>query len=146
MTWDWKCVIFAEDYVGLEGSKPSELKPSWRSHHHRGGGIMSVKRGLWWLAVVGCFVYEPLFSSDLMLNFMDALMILMLEHTHNRHIRGEWRWGRGGGVTIKISCLLWALYWYSSSFYHSLFSALSLFPCRYCVHPSTKSHIFNFDP
>ena len=39
---------------------------------------------------------------------------------------------------------MWALYWYSSSFYLSLFSALSLFPCRHFVHPSTKAHIFQF--
>ena len=40
--------------------------------------------------------------------------------------------------------LLWALYWFSSSFYHSLFSGISLFPCRYFVRPSTKAHIFQF--
>ena len=46
ITWARKCVIFAEDYVGLEGNKPSRLKPSWRPHHHGGVDIRSVNRGL----------------------------------------------------------------------------------------------------
>ena len=41
-----KCVIFADDYVGLEGSNPSRLKPSWRPHHHRGEEIRAENRGL----------------------------------------------------------------------------------------------------
>ena len=28
--------------------------------------------------------------------------------------------------------------------YHSLFSAIRLFPCRYCVHSITKAHICKF--
>ena len=46
ITWDYKCVIFSEDYVGLEGNKPSRLKPLWRPHHRGGGDIWSVNRGL----------------------------------------------------------------------------------------------------
>ena len=41
-----KCVIFSEDHMGLEGNKPSRLNTFWRPHHHGGGEIMSVKRGL----------------------------------------------------------------------------------------------------
>ena len=41
------------------------------------------------MALVGCYNDEPLFSSDRMLNFMDAMMILMFEHTHNWLIRGD---------------------------------------------------------
>ena len=50
----------------------------------------------------------------------------------------------GGGGKIQIRWLLWALYWYSSSFYHSFFSAVSLFTNRYFVHPSTKDYILQF--
>ena len=46
MTWSCQCVIFAEDYVGLEGNKPSQLNPFWRPHHHGGGDIWSVNRRL----------------------------------------------------------------------------------------------------
>ena len=46
MTWAYKHVIFVEYYVRLEGNNPSQLKPSWRPHNHRGGGIRSVIRGL----------------------------------------------------------------------------------------------------
>ena len=66
----------------------------------------------------------------------------VLEYTQQEH-QWEMKVGVGRwGVTTKISFLLWALYWYSSSFNHSFFSALSLFPCRYCVRPSAKAHIF----
>ena len=40
-----KCDIFAEDYVGLEGNKPSQLKPYWRPHHHGGGDMRLENRG-----------------------------------------------------------------------------------------------------
>ena len=41
------------------------------------------------MAVVGCFVYEPLFSSSLLLTVVYEMMILMSEHTHSRHISGK---------------------------------------------------------
>ena len=80
MTWSWKCFIFAQGYVGLEGNKHSRLKPSWRPHHHWGRDIRSVNRGF----VVGCCIDEPFFSYDIMLTSMFAMMMLMFEHTHNR--------------------------------------------------------------
>ena len=46
ITWAYKFVIFAEYYVGLEGNKTSRLKPLWSPHHHGGGEIRSVNRGL----------------------------------------------------------------------------------------------------
>ena len=39
--------------------------------------------------VVGCCIYEPLFSSDLIIPFMYEIMILFFEHTHNRQIMGK---------------------------------------------------------
>ena len=45
--------------------------------------------------MVGCFIGDTLFSSDLMLTFVYEMMILIFEHTHNRHIKGEC--GEGGG-------------------------------------------------
>ena len=39
MTWACQCVIFVEDYVVLEGNKPSQLKHSWRPNHNRCGYI-----------------------------------------------------------------------------------------------------------
>ena len=51
--------------------------------------------------VVGCFIYEPLFYSDLILTFMYAMMILMSEYTHNRHNKEERRWG-GGDNCYKL--------------------------------------------
>ena len=50
--WMWKglgpekCDIFAEYYMGLEVNNPSQLKPSWRPHHHGGGEMRSETRGL----------------------------------------------------------------------------------------------------
>ena len=46
ISWAGKCVIFDEYYVGLEGNKISQLKPSWRPYHHGGGEIRSVNIGL----------------------------------------------------------------------------------------------------
>ena len=46
ITWACKCDIFDEYYVGLEVKKNSWLKPSWRSHHRRGGDMRSESRGL----------------------------------------------------------------------------------------------------
>ena len=40
------------------------------------------------MALVGCCVDEPLFASDIMFTFMYSTMIVMFEHTHNRHIKG----------------------------------------------------------
>ena len=38
------------------------------------------------------------------------------------------------------------LEWFSYLFYRQLLSDLSLFLCRFSVHPRTKAHIFDFDP
>ena len=38
--------------------------------------------------VICCFVDNPMFPSALMIYFVYAMMILMSEHTHNRHTRG----------------------------------------------------------
>ena len=91
--WNQKYNIFAEYYVGLEGNKTSRLKPSWMTHRHRGGEMRSAARGFWEVSVLHCWVDENLFSSALLLTIVYAMMILMSEHTHNIHIRGEWRWG-----------------------------------------------------
>ena len=39
MTWDCKCVIFAEVYVGLECNKTSRFKPSLMPYHPAVGEI-----------------------------------------------------------------------------------------------------------
>ena len=54
------------------------------------------------VAMVGCYIYKPLFSSDIFNIVVYAIMILMSEHTHNMHIRGNE--GRGGGAITKIRC------------------------------------------
>ena len=94
-TWACKFDIFSEYYVGLEGNNPSQLKPSLIPHHHGGRDMRSATRGFSEVAVVGCCVDEPLFSSALLITIVYVMMILMYEHTHNSHIRGELRW-RGG--------------------------------------------------
>ena len=53
------------------------------------------------------FVDKPVFYSDLLLTIVYAMMILMYEHTHNRHTRGESRWGGGeGGGDNQYNLLL----------------------------------------
>ena len=49
-------------------------------------------RGFLEVDVIGHCVDETLFSSALMLAFLYEIMILMSDHTHNRHTRGEERW------------------------------------------------------
>ena len=88
MTWACKCIIFAEDYVGLEGNNPSQFKPYWRPHHHGGGYMRSSTRGLLEVDVVGCCVDETLFSSALLITVVYEMMILLSEHAHKRHVRG----------------------------------------------------------
>ena len=39
--------------------------------------------------VIGCCIDDAMFYSALLLAFVYEMMILMSEHTHNRHIRGE---------------------------------------------------------
>ena len=46
ITWAWKCVIFDEYCVGLEGNNPSGLKPLLMPHYHGGEEIRSVNIGL----------------------------------------------------------------------------------------------------
>ena len=53
--------------------------------------MRSATRGFSEVAVIGHFFDKPLFSSDLVLVFMYTMMILMSEHTHNRHAMGEGR-------------------------------------------------------
>ena len=99
MTWDYKCVIFAEDYVGLEGNKLPQLKPSLSPHHNRGGDMRSSTRGFLELAVVGCCVDKTIFSSTLVLTPVYEMVISMseTENTHNRKIRGNECGGIEGG-------------------------------------------------
>ena len=59
MTWACKCVVFSEDYVELEGNKPSWLKPFWRPHRYGGGNIRPVNRGLLQVDVVVCCIDKP---------------------------------------------------------------------------------------
>ena len=50
--------------------------------------MRSVTRGLLEVDVIVHFFDKPLFSSDLVLSFVYEIVILMSNHTHNRHTRG----------------------------------------------------------
>ena len=45
--------------------------------------------------VTGCCVDDTLISSDLLLDFLNEMMIIKSEHAHNRHTREG---GREGGA------------------------------------------------
>ena len=46
--------------------------------------------------MVGFCIDKPTFYSSLLLTVVCAMMILMYEHTQNRHIRGNEGWGERG--------------------------------------------------
>ena len=78
-------------YCGVEGNNPSWLKPCLRPHHYGDGEIRSATRGFLEVDAIGHCVDEPLFFSTLLLAFIYAMVILMSEHAHNIHTRGEGR-------------------------------------------------------
>ena len=82
-----------------------------------------------------------------MLTFMYSMMMIIFEHTHNRHIRGEYRWGGGGGDNkykpLNVSTVLVLFFILSLIVFYSL----SCFHVGIVYIPETKAHISQFfDP